>query len=385
VKMKKLKVENNTLFSELGRIVLIALIMSILPFGVAQAIDCELTSKYGWNIAENYPVYGSGLSTVGEDLPVGGIIYSNRTLNSKGTYIDYTCDDYATAVVYRKIEVVSTPYGPPIISGNQSIYPTNVQGIGVVFDIYSVNNEVSTFPDYWEDNFGVSLLSYVKLNPLQRVTFRLVKTGTVDKVGSQQVLAASFPTFRIVVGAKQPVAYEYIAAVIQFQGNIMLHTKTCQISTPQIDVELGSHEVTGFTSPGSVTPWKKFDIKLVNCPPFYGYGNYNNSFGSISDSVEPNKVLFGFKSAYGTVLNNSRLAKIESGSNSATGVGIELSQENEGESIALDGSSGIELKNLNTTDNSVYTIPLQARYVQYDSEVKPGLANGAVVFTVTYQ
>ncbi|HBM3280024.1 TPA: type 1 fimbrial protein [Klebsiella oxytoca] len=352
--------------------------------GTAQAISCEFTSQYGWDLTENIPVLGNGLSTAGEDLPIGSIIYSNNIYNPKGQYVSYTCDESTNALIYRRVETLASPSGPPVISGGVAVYPTNIAGIGVTFDIFSLNNSTSTFPDYWEDEFYVGAGGSVHINPLQRVAFKLVKTGPLNNIGVQKVSSSSFPTFRVTLGAKSPLVDEKNVVTIQFQGDVTLHTKTCQISSPQIDVELGSHALTGFTAPGTVTPWKRFDIKLVNCPPFYGHGYYEY-WKEVYDVSEQNKVALTFSSAYGTVTNNPKLAKIESGPNSATGVGIELSQADESISIPLDGSSGFELKNLSTNDNATYIIPMQARYVQYDSEVKAGLAKGAVVFTVTYQ
>ncbi|QPF30580.1 type 1 fimbrial protein (plasmid) [Klebsiella sp. BDA134-6] len=336
-------------------------------------------------MTDNVPVLGNGLSTVGEDLPIGGIIYSSSIFKSRGQYIQYTCNEFVTAMIYRNLEVVTMPLGPPVISGGEAIYPTNVTGVGVSFSIWSFNNTATTFPDYWEGDYTVGQGLILNINPSQQVAYKLIKTGPVDKTGIQKISASSFPTFRIRLGAKTPVADEKNVLTIQFQGDITLHTKTCQISAPQIDVDLGSHEVNGFTGPGTVTPWKKFDIRLVDCPPFYGYGFYDMWMNDLHSETVPNKVALTFNSAYGTVSNNTKLAKIESGPNAASGVGIELSQADDSTSISLDGSSGFELKNLNTNDNNTYVIPMQARYVQYESEVKAGLAKGAVVFTVTYQ
>ncbi|MEX2976183.1 fimbrial protein [Serratia fonticola] len=352
----------------------------------AQATNCELTNKYSWNLNENIPFAGSGLSTVGEDLSIGETIYSSTHSKSKGMYVYYECDDTDTAIVYSRIDAISTPYGAPIVSGGKAIYPTNVPGIGVTFEIETVESLGTSFPHTWEDSLNVSLNSIVTLNPLKNLSFKLVKTGIINTSDTQQVLASSFPTFRISIGAKAPTPDEKIVTTINFNGSITLHTKTCQISTPQISVDLGTHDIAEFKKPGSGTAWEDFDIRLVNCPPFYGYSDYKvSSSGKESGTVTPNKINFGFQSSYGTVQNNPRLANIENTPNSASGIGIELSQKNESTSIMLDGSSGFDLQNLNTDDNATYTIPMRARYVQYDSHVKGGLANGAVVFTVTYQ
>lgn len=383
--MKKMLIKKSTLISGVKVAVLCLLSSGYFFSGVAHSISCAFTSEHGWSLVENYSVLGNGLSTPGEDLPVGATIYSNSIFNPKGQYVQFTCSEYTPALIYRDLEVATMPSGPPIISGGEAIYPTNVPGVGVAFRIWSFNNTVTSFPDHWEEIYSVGEGLTLYVNPTQEVNYRLVKTGPLNNTGIKIVSASSFPTFRIRLGSKKPVTDEKNILTLQFQGDIILHTKTCQISTPQIDVELGSYDVSEFTMPGAVTPWKKFDIKMINCPPFYGYGHYESHYNVTRDLSEPNKIILSFNSAYGTVTNDSKLAKIESGPNSATGVGIELSQADESISIPLDGSSGFELKNLSTNDNATYIIPMQARYVQYDSEVKAGLAKGAVVFTVTYQ
>ncbi|MBC3229311.1 fimbrial protein [Serratia fonticola] len=136
----------------------------------------------------------------------------------------------------------------------------------------------------------------------------------------------------------------------------------------------------------SVTKWEDFDITLKDCPPFVGYGSYHymEATDKTTGSSAPNQVAISFNSVHGVVEGNPLLAKLESGPNSAAGIGIELSKRDATSSINLDGSGGFDLDNLPTQDGSSYVIPLKARYVQYESNVKAGIANGATVFTITY-
>lgn len=355
---------------------------------LADMSTCTLTSGYGFNSQDVIPVLGTGLSTVGEDLPVGSVIY---TSNNNVTYglnnaLKYTCPDLEEIIritTYRKLEVINQPVGAPVTSGNDAIYPTNVPGIGVKFSVRSYRSTPTIFPHYEEYETLISDGLTFSAQVFQSITFELIKTGPIDRAVTQQVQASSFPTFQIIFGIKDPDPREEIMHTIRFVGELTLHTRTCQLVTPEINVELGSHWATQFKD---TSPWENFDITLKDCPPFYGYGSYDGKFGVLSGgSIRDNIIDIKFNSAYGAVEGYPFLAKLENGTDSAEGIGIELSLRDENNSIAMDGSGGFSLKNLIIEGNPLIRIPLRARYVQYESRLKPGKANSAVIFTITYQ
>lgn len=369
------------------------LLLPALVLTEAKAITCGFTETFTDNMS--IPVIGLGISTAGEDAPIGKVLYRSSHLMRRVTsyYCTMTIEDLENGNrdsimnTYSKIEVVSTPSGSPIRSGDKDIFPTNVPGIGVIFTLNGSAPFASTFPAIWERDTGIGYGTVTQgLGQISLIEIEIVKTGAIPP-GSQQVLGSSFPSFRVVSGSKYPMPEENVFVNLNFTGTTMVHAKTCQLATSNIDVNLGEHEVNKFTNPGTTTDWKNFDIVLKDCPPFFGYGNYSfiEATGVTSGSNSDNVVNIGFRSANGVVEGNPTLAKLENGPNSATGVGIELSQQSISESILLDGSGGFNLLNLPKEDNATLTIPLKARYVQTESTVKPGMAKGAVVFTITYQ
>lgn len=357
----------------------------------AQALHCEFTDLFTENVS--IPVVGIGISTVGEDVPVGKVLYSqDYTTISK--YTNYACtvtiadmsngpymmNTYATA------EVISTPSGPANRVNGKDVFPTNVPGIGAIFYTNGSNFDVSSFPDTWERTTSLGYGTLTQgLGQLSGVKIELIKTGPIP-VGTQQVQGASFPSFRFSSGSNSPFVVNHVFVNLNFTGTTTVHTKTCQLATSNIEVNLGNHAVSDFTTPGTVTEWKDFDIVLKDCPPFYGYSDYRymESIDYLSGSNSENTVAIEFRSANGVIEGNPDLAKLDNGTGSATGVGIELSQRNISGSIPLDGSGGFNLTNLTQQDNATYTIPLKARYVQSDTNVTAGPANGSVIFTITY-
>ncbi|WP_336185682.1 fimbrial protein [Klebsiella grimontii] len=387
-----MRIDTNSLFRGVNRMIFAVLALNSLFSVTAQAVSCEFSSQYGFNNQNVITVIGTGLSTVGEDLPVGSVIYkvSDNVTHGLNNALKYECpgmEGEEKVFVYRDLKIISQPNGAPEISGGKAIYPTNVPGVGVVLTLRSFTGPmVSKYPDYKEEPFTVSGGYTIYMQALQMVVFELVKTGPVDSSASQKVDASTFPVLQVIVGVKGFQPKEEVVHTVRFSGQIMLYTKTCQLVNTDINVDLGNHMLSDFNGVSSASQWKNFDITLKDCPPFKGYGTYSGKFGELTGgSVKDNEVNIKFNSAYGSVPGNNYLAMIESKPGSAEGVGIELSRRDESLGIAMDGSGGFDLKQLITDGSTLINIPLKARYVQYDENIKPGSANSAVVFTITYE
>lgn len=362
----------------------------------AHAYTCEFTNPYHDNLI--LPVIGPGFSTVGEDVPVGQVIYTTRMVIgakygdnllkcevSEEEWNGGVKDLNLNITSYRRIETISTPSGMPAISGSSAIYPTNVPGIGATITILS-DKTTSTFPYYSESSKAMVLGTQENsFNMITRVELRLIKTGPIAP-GTQQVLGADLPTFKVTGGLTSPYVMENEFYTISFSGVMTMYTRTCQLSSSVIDVSLGTYQRTDFTGAGSVSQWTDFDIMLRDCPAFVGYvsSTYQLTTEKETFTNTNNQVKIAFNSVHGVVDTNPLLAKLENNPTAAKGIAIEVADRNSGTSIYLDGSEGLSLQNLPTVDGSSYTIPLKARYVQYESTIQAGTANGAAVFTITY-
>ncbi|WP_161975896.1 fimbrial protein [Enterobacter cancerogenus] len=372
------------------RLMYSALVLQVLP---AHAYTCGFENLFYENLS--IPVVGPGMSTIGEDIPVGQVIYTSRFMGNNrrtGFYCSITTEDIdagesnQTMNVYNRVDIIATPSGAPTTSGDKFIFPTNVPGIGVIFYVTGSSFRNTTFPAIWERTFQIGHGTTTQgLGQVSIVEFELIKTGPIAP-GTHQVLGSSFPSFQISSGSNSPTVINHVFVTLSFSGAITMYTKTCQLATSVMDVDLGAHQRSDFTGVGSTTPWTEFDIVLRDCPAFVGYGNhtYQETTGVTTGTSTPNQVALTFNSVHGVVDSNPLLAKLESGPTAAAGIGIELSERNSATSLNLDGSGAFSLQNLPTVDGSSYTIPLKARYVQYESDVKAGMANGAAVFTITY-
>ncbi|MFS6933774.1 fimbrial protein [Klebsiella oxytoca] len=365
----------------------------------AQAATC---GPYNSNYYENFqvPVIGPNISTIGEDIAVGAVIYSGayHFAVNNDKRVGWRCEIKAAEIpttydTYVKADVISMPFGAPTFFGDKAVYPTNVAGIGVTINVSVTALDTWKYPDVWhQDSTPITTAgTMMNFGYMQFVRVQLIKTGPISVTGIQQVLSSSFPIIQLSVGATAPAFFEKPFMTINFGGAMTIHTKTCQLETSVIDVELGSHKRDVFTGVGSGTEWKNFDIVMKDCPPFYGYSqanSYEYSFGErlgqTNGSGRGNYVAMRFTSVHG--LHNARTALLESGPDTAEGIGIEIARRGDYTyNVSLNGISEYSIPSLSTSDGATYIYPLRARYVQYASDVKGGVANGAVMFTINYQ
>lgn len=365
-----------------------------------QAITCVpfVTNLQNNNVT--IQLIGPTISTVGEDVAVGSIIYA-QSYTPNQTNLGYNCTRTAadlpyTVPVFRKGKTLTTPMGGPTYIGTTSVYPTNVPGIGVavlpIGTAFGVGSSSTPMPyDIRKngDTYTTTGTSGRAEGYPQTVVVQLIKTG--DILSSSEVLAATFPTMQFSHGVVSQ--FEQIFLTVRVAGSVKIVPGTCQVD--DVNVDMGKHQLSAFSGSNSATDWKEFDITLRNCPPFYGYNSSSSNFTYAQSTGEKggagtitnNQLRFTFNSVYGTPdLLNSNVALLEPGADAATNLGIQLVYGTGG-NVSLNGRTvvnpgGITLTN---TDNATYKLPLKARYYRYSTAaVTPGKANSAVTFTVSY-
>lgn len=368
----------------LGTLILLA----TLPLFKAHAVvTCGPYEEYNQNVV--IPIIGNGIITAGEELPVGTVLYTQTYVPVAG-YTGYRCN-YAstdlpvTVKPYKRREALTMPLGGPTLSGNQSIFPTNVPGIGVYIGTNSIGGS-GQYPitENGSDRVITSGSGSGNGSGINPITLRLVKTGAIPS--SAQVQAALFPTIQLSHGITSPAPWESPYLTVSFSGMVNVVNRTCQID--DVDVELGSHQLTSFTGIGSTTDWKDFNITLRNCPPFHGYYKtdkdltYSAPGGGITSNNAPttNRIEFVFKGSNG-YFNN--MAYLNAGSSKAKGIGVQIADTNE-TLLPLYGLSYKPTMALTNVDGASYVLPLKARYYQYTNTVTTGSANAAITFTVNY-
>ncbi|MEM5437732.1 fimbrial protein [Paraburkholderia diazotrophica] len=158
-----------------------------------------------------------------------------------------------------------------------------------------------------------------------------------------------------------------LASTVSLGYPVQIISQTCSVTTPSIQVNLGSVPSKLFTSVGTGSTAANFNI-TADCS-----GLPSTNLGiTFTDAANPS--------------NQTNTLPLSSTS-TASGVGIQIMYNGTAVSYGPDSSvkgttNQIMIGQVNGT---MVTIPLAARYVQTASSVHGGTANGTATFTMSYQ
>ncbi|MGH8785763.1 MAG: fimbrial protein [Cupriavidus necator] len=307
----------------------------------------------------------TGTYGVPRDTPVGTRITPFTALQK--TYpTEWTCD-LLQPYVYFGVAYHSTlaSAGMTYSEGgiNYTVYQTNVAGVGLIIGAASALpgsgwTSPRNAPAAWEVwtvwtnsgtasgvRFGIGFtFAYVKTGPIQGGTVSLA--GTIAEAGMAQQYQASNAT-------------SVVPVVVT--GNATFAELACK--TPDVTVNLGTHQNKEFAGPGTYTSSTGFNIALNNCPAGMNSVNYR------IDAVTP-------------VLDAANSVVSLDASSTAAGIGVQL-LDSSGNVFPL-GTTKV-LSDYSGSTGGSYVIPLKARYYQTGSTVTAGAANSGMTFTMTYQ
>ncbi|HBQ2432088.1 TPA: type 1 fimbrial protein [Klebsiella aerogenes] len=329
--------------------------------------------------------------SAGPDLPLGSVIYRGtwRDTNYQNQIkctSNLTVDD--SGKMYSELGIESASF--PLSSWSGSPYPgkvytTNIPGIGVA--VWYAGNAVTTTSSHrmhvaeFEVDADISTLFYGFGSSFD---ISLVKIGTTPP-GSYAVNALTFPTAKHFFSAYSNVAGLPITVRrINFSGSLTVSAQTC--TTPDVNVPLGVHDVSEFSSTGSATPWVNFNVQLTNCPEFKGYYSGSNpvelTTGTYGASTSNQ---YGLRlSPTSSVIDSANgIMSVTPAIDAASGIGIQIASDNSGTKVPFNFSAE---KTYDATKSGASTIniPMAARYIKTSSSMIPGKANGKVTFTINY-
>ena len=350
--------------------------------------------------------------SVPPDVPVGQVI-AQKTLPITGWQFDIRC----TSTALNFYTLYRNP-PKPLADGFSNIYQTNVPGIGVRY-VSSVSGTPGTLPVI--NSFSPAALGggYVVSEGGARYTFNassvykvimeFVKTAPVTASGVQ-INPMDLPGAEIRFGYGPGDGSDNLP-IVRFTpsaSSLVITTPTCTIEAASANmlVKMGTHHTDDFGGVGTGTAWQDASIRLTNCAPFRGI-RAASSTTSTSQSALTNTNP-GVPSSYGvtTDTNNTLdmntleltlspyepgtvtqaangIFNIDGGANAASGVAIQLSQtESDAGLINLNNKI---VKSLPNDSAQSRVIPLYARYIQTDTPITGGVANGRLQYTITYQ
>lgn len=341
--------------------------------------------------------------SVGEDLPVGTTVYK-ATVNSG--YAGVECisfDQSAEGIEFSipsRLEFISNPTS--VIPGitepyGAEIYETNIPGIGVSLTYLAAGSRLPYVGAELSHKIDV-LNAWSRQSNTAAYRLQLVKTGPISP---GLVNAINFPQIkRTILQPNAPTDFNFLGfpmpeSIMTFNGSIQIVKSTCQTEVTDKVVDLGSHDVNDLTSERGLltTPWRDASLRLIGCqfsPGYYSHSGYEISSGPGNvpqGSPEfRNTVRLSLKAMTSVIRPTQGIIELTPGSDSATGVGIQIGLK---DSTSSTGYRVYNFNNLETvfrpsSDAQSLDIPLIARYVSTSDVITPGKANGAVVYTLNY-
>ena len=335
--------------------------------------------------------------TAGPDIANGTIIYSGRFTQQGLVRVNCTSTavpDSGVVNKYLKVKSMSMPLSNYKGTGRlQYVYETGVPGVGIAVwkgasgVVVGAQTLVSPY------TINVKYASGTSTTLDSSFSFGLVKTGDISP---GVINGANFPVIVSALsnGNNMNMPEDAILATVGFSGVINVTSQTC--TTPNVKVELGVYEKSKyFKGKGSTTVWKDASIHLTNCPRFHGY----YAFGSGSKDIEiTENGEQTIPTATANVLDlsiqptteildsaNGVMAVSAAGSDvAATGVGIQFGRGLVSGTPVPFNFAGPNRYTPPADGNPSYTIPLVARYIQTESDITPGRADGKAVFTINY-
>ncbi len=329
------------------------MLASIAPSALA-AVICT-----GGDRAISLPLPAS--ITVPRDAPVGTQLTGwalspadSELFNCKGAL--------STDKVGIRVEsMVPTPTGGTLVDGGVTyrVFETSLPGVGIVIG-YMVYANGCGWQTEWSPlgvNGARTCNSTIYPANGAQLKVMLVKTGQVASgfVSAMQV-AKAFPYINSAVDRAQSATYSI--------GTVRVDALAC--TTPNVTVPLGTHTSTEFKGKGSSTRTVPFKIALSGCPGPTDLGALSRITYQI-DAVTP-------------IVDAAQSVVALGAEAGARGIGIQLLDKAGnafplGTATPLAGYAGAQ---------GDYSIDFGARYIQTDTAVMPGSADGAMTFTLNY-
>lgn len=376
------------------RLFSIIVILSALLFSFSAQAGCTLVSYSPGDqpagIVTTTDVRIFSTMRMPKDIAVGTEFYRVFTRNDTYIYYRANCNNNSTYTNYYVMGRFVGGITPALSSWQGSsrgtVYQTGIAGIGMVVltDGRAIGDKRYSFGScYTKSDYSCN--TYTSNGNL---SFVLIKTGDIT---ASSIDLSTLPKVETVVGGNNSPGSDVPVFRPIFNGRLTFTQATCTLAEASKTVDLGKYKASEFTAANTVTPWVKASIDLLNCN--YGgaqsYGHYienNSSSGSktIRGPITANAIWsLSLTPATSVIDDANGIMAISSDSNSATGIGIQLSSSNT--TLQPMTFSQPTTGTLVSGTDATMTIPLYARYIKTGAAVTPGRADGKLTYLIEYK
>lgn len=332
--------------------------------------------------------------TAGDDLPNGSVLATIGFLTLGASDYSARCTfDVGTG---PSIEVLS--FGKLInTTGTLSTfntYATNVPGIGIRVRGYWNGSS------YWLNNIqdkqhnsrylasggcADATASTCIISNLERYLIEFIKIGPI---GNGSINGAQLPRISSSFQFRQNNNYsnKFYHTLYTFSGVVNIKSASCKTPDNYI-VDLKKHEIQAIQT-NNASPWVDASIQLYDCPSFKGMPKNTIIYrpdeyeGPIIYEKNSLEITYTPLTTIRNAANGS--FSIETGSQSASGVDIQLRSGTVTNNNALSLNTAHKLPIENSNQSSI-RIPLVARYIRNNEPLRPGKANAKLTYLINYK
>lgn len=298
--------------------------------------------------------------TISRDLPVGAVI---GTQMMTPTVNAFSCFDSAEGVISNQTFGVKAIGTFDSMVNGVRVYKTNVDGIGYAISGSTAKcaggNAAVTGANTIRGDINTARLCQNTTGMISpglngSVTVTFYKTATETGSGS-----ISARTVGSLILLNNSLLWQSPEAAVNINA-FTVTTPACKLTTASIPVDMKEVDKNAFNGKGT-TPGDAY-TQSFSLPMTCNAGTAVSvrMEGDINDATKG-------------VINTA------SGSNAATGVGIQLLYNNLPMRLGSDVAVGT------SSTGGGFTVPLKARYYQTGDHITTGAANGVLSFTMTYQ
>lgn len=332
-----------------GVFVLIGLVLSTEGYAACTATSGFSTVDISMNV---------GRVVVRPTDPVGTILSrSSFPINPNGSTL--SCNFFG-----GQIQAVLSKNPSLSPAGGDSVYDTNIQGIGI--RLYRDAGNGSNFSGYYPYSRSLSSNTTYRLGEGFFVV-EIIKTANLT--GSGALSAGRYSSYY----SRDDVNEPFLTSTV-YGSAITIASSSCELlGEVNKTVQLPTVNKTGFTGVGSTQGAQEFYLNFV-CN-----GGENLTSDQQSTAISLN---FDYEPADNTtnILANNAPESIRSG-----GVGVELKTNYNNSGSRVERNENLELGDVQSNQNRQFNVPFIASYYQTESVVTPGDVSSLATVTVEYE
>lgn len=249
-------------------------------------------------------------------------------------------------------------------AGGDSVYNTNIKGIGI--RLYRDAGNGSNFSGYYPYNKALSRNTTYRLGEGFFVV-EIIKTAA--STGSGALTAGRYSSYH----SRDDVNNPFLTSTV-YGNAITIASSSCELlGEVNKTVQLPTVNKSGFKGVGSTQGTQAFDLNFL-C----------NGGENLTAYEESNKVSLNFDYALAPNTTNV-LANTAAASTRASGVGIQLKTNYNNVSKAIIKNEKLALGTVKSNQNIQYNVPLDASYYQTDAIMTPGKVSSVATVTIEYE